>query len=599
MLSSQTTSSTYSAGQLTSTTNANNQTVSYLYNYAGQVACVAYPVSSSSSCGTLGSPATGSTTDTIVTRSYDSTGRLSSVTDWLGDTTSYAYADAWIPNTPTTITYPSSTSLSATYGYDNDGNTTSLSAGTSISDAWTYNADSEVATSKTNGSTSAAVGYNANKQITAAANLATSTSNDTDTIAANGEITSDTPPSGAATDFTYNAADELCNTSTTSVACGTNSSTGTAYAYATNGERASATPYVSGVAQTSTNYSWNPYGELCNVSSASSTSCASTPSTGSSYTYNGVRLRMSTTTTSSGTVTSTTDSTWDSVTGGSTPLNINDTTTTSSGTSNVSYIYGDLLSGGTAPVEQITTTSGGAAADFLVTNQTGVQGVYGSTGSSLEQAQYSLYGKQTITSGSDVTPFGFQGSHADSTGLIYLINRYYDPSTDQFLMIDPDLVTTDQPYLFTSDDPLNSTDPLGMKGWYCIDGQSRYFSGNKFGKIGPGKCAPTQTGSQTVGTASRTYAAVQQYVAAATISELSNGKKSQTINGYCAAALVFGGTTVIASGGETFAVGRAAAAEADDLASAGAGTFLMMFGVAQMYGGGVAYLNAWGSVCRN
>jgi uncharacterized protein RhaS with RHS repeats len=42
------------------------------------------------------------------------------------------------------------------------------------------------------------------------------------------------------------------------------------------------------------------------------------------------------------------------------------------------------------------------------------------------------------------------------------INRYYDPATDQFLSIDPDVATTDQPYLFTGDDPLNATDPLGL-----------------------------------------------------------------------------------------------------------------------------------------
>jgi len=43
-----------------------------------------------------------------------------------------------------------------------------------------------------------------------------------------------------------------------------------------------------------------------------------------------------------------------------------------------------------------------------------------------------------------------------------LINRYYDPSTDQFLSVDPDVQTTDQPYVYTGDDPLNRTDPLGL-----------------------------------------------------------------------------------------------------------------------------------------
>ncbi len=83
------------------------------------------------------------------------------------------------------------------------------------------------------------------------------------------------------------------------------------------------------------------------------------------------------------TTSSTTDSTWDSVGGGSIPLNINDATTTGATSANVSYIYGDLLFGGTAPIEQITTTSSGTSVSYLVSNQSGVQGVYNGSGSSL------------------------------------------------------------------------------------------------------------------------------------------------------------------------------------------------------------------------
>jgi hypothetical protein len=43
-----------------------------------------------------------------------------------------------------------------------------------------------------------------------------------------------------------------------------------------------------------------------------------------------------------------------------------------------------------------------------------------------------------------------------------VVNRYYDPSTDQFVSIDPDVAGTDQPYVFSNDNPLNSVDPLGM-----------------------------------------------------------------------------------------------------------------------------------------
>ena len=45
------------------------------------------------------------------------------------------------------------------------------------------------------------------------------------------------------------------------------------------------------------------------------------------------------------------------------------------------------------------------------------------------------------------------------------INRYYDPTTDSFISVDPDLQSTDQAYVFTNDNPLNGTDPLGL---FCI-----------------------------------------------------------------------------------------------------------------------------------
>jgi RHS repeat-associated protein len=40
--------------------------------------------------------------------------------------------------------------------------------------------------------------------------------------------------------------------------------------------------------------------------------------------------------------------------------------------------------------------------------------------------------------------------------------RNYDPSTDQFISIDPAVAQTNQPYAYVNDNPLNATDPLGL-----------------------------------------------------------------------------------------------------------------------------------------
>jgi hypothetical protein len=51
------------------------------------------------------------------------------------------------------------------------------------------------------------------------------------------------------------------------------------------------------------------------------------------------------------------------------------------------------------------------------------------------------------------------------------VDRYYDTSTDQFLSVDPEVAKTGQPYAFTSDDPLNETDPLGLISAGTVCGQ--------------------------------------------------------------------------------------------------------------------------------
>ena len=41
------------------------------------------------------------------------------------------------------------------------------------------------------------------------------------------------------------------------------------------------------------------------------------------------------------------------------------------------------------------------------------------------------------------------------------VHRYYDPTTGEFLTVDPDVSETQQPYYYAGDDPTNETDPSG------------------------------------------------------------------------------------------------------------------------------------------
>ena len=42
------------------------------------------------------------------------------------------------------------------------------------------------------------------------------------------------------------------------------------------------------------------------------------------------------------------------------------------------------------------------------------------------------------------------------------VHRYYDPTTGEFLTVDPDVAETGQPYYYAGDDPVNATDPSGL-----------------------------------------------------------------------------------------------------------------------------------------
>ncbi|MEJ5255826.1 MAG: RHS repeat-associated core domain-containing protein [Acidimicrobiales bacterium] len=92
-------------------------------------------------------------------------------------------------------------------------------------------------------------------------------------------------------------------------------------------------------------------------------------------------------------------------------------------------------------------------------------------GNTIATYTYDPYGQLTVRTGTATTPLGYTGQYTDpETGYQYLRNRYYDPTTGQFLTRDPITPLTRSPYAYVGGNPLNMTDPTGLWPWdgLCI-----------------------------------------------------------------------------------------------------------------------------------
>ena len=85
-----------------------------------------------------------------------------------------------------------------------------------------------------------------------------------------------------------------------------------------------------------------------------------------------------------------------------------------------------------------------------------------STGKTEATFTYDAYGNLTGKSGTATSPLGYDGQYTDAdTGLIYLRAREYDPSTAQFLTVDPREDVTLSIYQYARDNPVTVCDPTG------------------------------------------------------------------------------------------------------------------------------------------
>jgi RHS repeat-associated protein len=183
------------------------------------------------------------------------------------------------------------------------------------------------------------------------------------------------------------------------------------------------------------------------VATAAATPAASTtpPTPVASYTYNGDGLR-----TSKQTPAGTEQFGWD--VSGSQPQLLVDGAT--------NFIYGP---DGHA-IEQV---DGNGTATYLLHDQLGsTRALLAQDGTVAATFTYDAFGQTTSATGTARTPLMYAGGINDTeTGFYYLINRYYDPTTAQFLTVDPAFALTYSPFGYVGNNPTNSIDPLGLWGW--------------------------------------------------------------------------------------------------------------------------------------
>ncbi|MGD0748329.1 MAG: RHS repeat-associated core domain-containing protein [Acidimicrobiales bacterium] len=124
------------------------------------------------------------------------------------------------------------------------------------------------------------------------------------------------------------------------------------------------------------------------------------------------------------------------------------------------YVYGP----GSTPVEQYDITSSPPSDNPTYINYAPDSGMslsvdVGIDGTVISAALYDPYG--TASEGNPV--FGYDGQYMDAAaGLVNMRARWYQPGTGNFTSVDPAVATTNQPYEFAGDDPVNGSDPSGL-----------------------------------------------------------------------------------------------------------------------------------------
>jgi RHS repeat-associated protein len=108
---------------------------------------------------------------------------------------------------------------------------------------------------------------------------------------------------------------------------------------------------------------------------------------------------------------------------------------------------------------------GGATYYYMQDAQGNVTGLLNATGGVVQQYHYAPYGEAQGGYGNIVNPYQYKGREWDAEARLYFMRaRYYDPQLGRFISEDPiGLAGGINPMAFVSGDPVNFSDPTGLK----------------------------------------------------------------------------------------------------------------------------------------
>lgn len=365
-----------------------------------------------------------STDSFAVSYSYDKYGRIESVTDNHGQTTTYTYDNV---GNVQTVSYPNG--VVTTYGYDS----TNL-----IISIYTVNVDGDVLqdysytrdlngniTEADEGTRTVTYEYDALGRLTKETVEDTTGTHVTEySYDANSNRISKTVD-GVVTAYTYNEINQLIQVGDTT------------YTYDNAGNLVSQS--INGALVVS--YEYDEFNRLISV-----TGLAAGNQIDASFTYDDASNRTSKTINGVTTYYIT-----DSSTGNSQVLKA------TTGSETVSYVRGfDLIS-----------RYDGANTFYYLTDVSGsVRGLTDGSGNITDTYIFDSFGNVTASTGTSTNSYGFQGEEQDETGLIYLRARYMAPETGRFLSMDTYGGNLSNPisqnrYLFANSNPVKYSDPSG------------------------------------------------------------------------------------------------------------------------------------------